>query len=92
MNIAIFGTGNMASGLATLFAKAGHTITIASRDQDKARTSLLNWATISRPAHSPLPLRLPRPWFWPCRMKRRPMSSTPPVAWPARPSSTSPIR
>ncbi|WP_414693077.1 NADPH-dependent F420 reductase [Pelagibacterium sp.] len=38
MNIAIFGTGNMASGLATLFAKAGHTITIASRDQDKART------------------------------------------------------
>src|SRR5690606_24677648 len=38
MNIAIFGTGNMASGLATLFAKAGHTVIIASRDQDKART------------------------------------------------------
>lgn len=37
MNISIFGTGNMASGLAVLFAKAGHAVTIASRDQDKAR-------------------------------------------------------
>lgn len=38
MNISIFGTGNMASGLAILFAKAGHAVTIASRDEDKART------------------------------------------------------
>ena len=38
MNISIFGTGNMASGLAVLFAKAGHSITIASRDETKART------------------------------------------------------
>ena len=38
MNISIFGTGNMASGLAVLFAKAGHSVTIASRDETKART------------------------------------------------------
>lgn len=38
MNIAIFGTGNMASGLAVLFAKAGHDITLASRDSAKAQT------------------------------------------------------
>ncbi|HTN63647.1 MAG TPA: NAD(P)-binding domain-containing protein [Devosia sp.] len=37
MNIAIFGTGNMASGLATLFAKAGHMVTLAARDDAKAR-------------------------------------------------------
>lgn len=37
MNISIFGTGNMASGLAALFAGAGHKITIASRDPAKAR-------------------------------------------------------
>src|SRR5690606_27584002 len=36
MNIAIFGTGNMASGLAALFAKAGHQVTLASRDEAKA--------------------------------------------------------
>lgn len=38
MNISIFGTGNMASGLATLFAKAGHSVTLASRDAAKARS------------------------------------------------------
>lgn len=38
MNIAIFGTGNMASGLAILFAKAGHNVTLASRDPAKARS------------------------------------------------------
>ena len=38
MNISIFGTGNMASGLAVLFAKAGHRVTVASRDETKART------------------------------------------------------
>lgn len=38
MNISIFGTGNMASGLAVLFAKAGHSVTVASRDEEKART------------------------------------------------------
>jgi NADPH-dependent F420 reductase len=38
MNIAIFGTGNMASGLAALFTKAGHNITLASRDSVKAQT------------------------------------------------------
>lgn len=38
MSISIFGTGNMASGLAVLFAKAGHQVTVASRDETKARS------------------------------------------------------
>lgn len=38
MNISIFGTGNMAGGLTTLFAKAGHRVTVASRDEAKARS------------------------------------------------------
>jgi NADPH-dependent F420 reductase len=38
MNIAIFGIGNMASGLATLFAKAGHQVTLAARDEAKAQS------------------------------------------------------
>lgn len=37
MNISIFGTGNMASGLAVLFAKAGHTVSVSSRDEAKAK-------------------------------------------------------
>lgn len=37
MNISILGTGNMASGLAALFAKAGHAVTLASRDIETAR-------------------------------------------------------
>ena len=38
MNISIFGTGNMASGLATLFAAAGHKVTLGSRDPARAQT------------------------------------------------------
>lgn len=38
MNISIFGTGAMAGGLAVLFAKAGHRVTVASRDETKARS------------------------------------------------------
>jgi len=38
MNISIFGTGNMASGLAAIFANAGHNVTVASRDETKAGT------------------------------------------------------
>ncbi len=38
MNISILGTGNMASGLAVLFAKGGHQVTLASRDPSKARS------------------------------------------------------
>lgn len=38
MNISIFGTGNMARGLAVLFAGAGHRVTVASRDDEKAST------------------------------------------------------
>jgi NADPH-dependent F420 reductase len=37
MNISIFGTGNMARGLAVLFARAGHRIVLSSRDEAKAR-------------------------------------------------------
>ena len=37
MNIWIIGAGNMARGLAALFAKAGHRITMASRDIEKAQ-------------------------------------------------------
>ena len=37
MNISIFGTGNMASGLAVILAKAGNSVTLASRDVAKAR-------------------------------------------------------
>lgn len=37
MNISVFGTGNMASGLAVLFAKAGHAVTVSSRDEAKAQ-------------------------------------------------------
>ena len=37
MNISILGTGNMATGLAMLFAKAGHTVTLGSRDAEKAK-------------------------------------------------------
>ena len=38
MNISIFGTGNMASGLAVILAKAGNAVTLASRDVAKARS------------------------------------------------------
>jgi NADPH-dependent F420 reductase len=38
MNISILGTGNMAIGLAVLFAKAGHAVTLGSRDAEKATT------------------------------------------------------
>lgn len=34
MNISILGNGNMAKGLAVLFAKAGHTVTLAGRNVD----------------------------------------------------------
>jgi NADPH-dependent F420 reductase len=37
MNIAILGTGTMASGLASLFANAGHEVALASRDDGKAQ-------------------------------------------------------
>ena len=39
MNISILGTGNMATGLAVLFAKAGHTVTLGSRDAEKAKAA-----------------------------------------------------
>lgn len=42
MNISILGTGNMATGLAVLFAKAGHTVTLGSRDAEKAKTVASN--------------------------------------------------
>ena len=38
MNISILGTGNMASGLAVLFAKAGHAVTLGSRKPAEAET------------------------------------------------------
>src|SRR5690606_34060061 len=38
MNISILGTGNMASGLASLFAASGHKVTLGSRDSAKAQT------------------------------------------------------
>lgn len=38
MNISILGTDNMASGLAILFAKGGHKVTLAARDPSKARS------------------------------------------------------
>jgi len=38
MSISIFGTGSMATGLAVLFAKANHRVTLASRDVAKARS------------------------------------------------------
>jgi 8-hydroxy-5-deazaflavin:NADPH oxidoreductase len=37
MNIAILGTGNMALGLAKLFAGAGYGVVVGARDVDKAR-------------------------------------------------------
>ena len=37
MNISLLGTGNMAAGLAVLFAKASHTVTLGSRDAEKAK-------------------------------------------------------
>ena len=37
MNITILGTGNMAQGLASVFAKAGYTVTLGSRDAAKAK-------------------------------------------------------
>lgn len=39
MNISIIGAGNMAKGLAARFANAGHSITIASRDESKAEAA-----------------------------------------------------
>src|SRR5690606_31430747 len=36
MNISILGTGNMAKGLATVFAQAGHSVVLANRDVTKA--------------------------------------------------------
>lgn len=39
MNISIFGTGNMARGLAARFAQAGHQVTIASRDLSKVQAA-----------------------------------------------------
>ena len=40
MNISIIGAGNMAKGLAALFAGAGHTVTLASRDTAKAEAAI----------------------------------------------------
>lgn len=37
MNISIIGTGNMAKGLATVFAQAGHSVILANRDVTKAK-------------------------------------------------------
>ncbi len=37
MNLAIIGTGNMASALATRFVAAGHPVRIGARDAGKAR-------------------------------------------------------
>jgi len=37
MNIAILGTGNMAQGLASVFAKAGYNVTLGSRDAAKGK-------------------------------------------------------
>ena len=37
MNISILGTGNMATGLAVLFVKTGHTVTLGSRDAEMAK-------------------------------------------------------
>ena len=39
MSISIIGAGNMAKGLATRFAHAGHPVTLASRDQAKAEAA-----------------------------------------------------
>ena len=39
MNIAIIGAGNMAKGLAARFAKAGHSVTLASRDEEKVKVA-----------------------------------------------------
>lgn len=39
MKISILGTGNMATGLATLFAGAGHQVVIAGRDAAKAEST-----------------------------------------------------
>lgn len=36
MNITVLGTGNMAKGLAALFARAGHTVTLGSREAARA--------------------------------------------------------
>lgn len=38
MNIAVVGTGNMGRGLATSFARAGDSVTLISRDVDKAQS------------------------------------------------------
>lgn len=38
MNVSILGTGNMARGLAVLFTKAGHVVTLASRERTKAQS------------------------------------------------------
>ena len=54
MNISIFGTGNMASGLAVLFAKAGHTVTVSSAMKPRQRPWQPNWATASAPARLPM--------------------------------------
>jgi 8-hydroxy-5-deazaflavin:NADPH oxidoreductase len=37
MNISILGTGNMATGLAVLFVKTDHTVTLGSRDAEMAK-------------------------------------------------------
>jgi predicted dinucleotide-binding enzyme len=39
MNISILETGNMATGLAVLFAKAGHPVTLGAPEADKAKTN-----------------------------------------------------
>lgn len=38
MQVAIIGTGNMGSGLASILAQAKHEVTIGSRDMAKAAT------------------------------------------------------
>lgn len=50
MDIAIIGTGNVGSALAGSFVKAGHSVTIAGRDADKARS--VATATGATPAAS----------------------------------------
>ena len=41
MSISIIGAGNMAKGLATSFANAGHSVTLASRDEAKTEAAAL---------------------------------------------------
>ena len=91
MNITILGTGNMAKGLASVFAAGGYDVTLGSRDAAGRKKPPRHSGPGSRVTGSRLPPA--RPTLSSSRFRlMRPLKRLPlPVALPEKFSSTSAI-